>query len=175
MINCNLTTILYLYLSPPHTHIHTYTHAHTHARARTHTHTHTTRLLFSSLPDIYPTKPHKKIYNPQVLTFFFFFFFLKKKLRNKREIWCNIRDKRRDMSGGNVVFPHRCGLSVIIRTFFFFSRRVRARSRLLCCSVAARGASCLGHMKSISRSQRGAPSRVFIGTEVTKTLLLLCF
>lgn len=62
-----------------------------------------------------------------------------------------------------------CRLSVIIST----SPDEPVRLRLLCCSVAARGASCLGHMKSISRSQRGAPARVFIGTEVTKTLLVL--
>lgn len=79
---------------------------------------------------------------------------------------CDMHDNRREMSGGNV------DLAQTLRYYHYFSRRVCARSRLLCCSVAAQGASCLGHMKSIRRSLRGTLFRAFIGTEVTKTLLL---
>lgn len=61
MINCNLTTILYLYCLPL-TRTCARTDAHKHTRARAHTRAHTlarswTFLSPLSVPDIYPTKP----------------------------------------------------------------------------------------------------------------------
>lgn len=168
MINCNLTTILYLYCLPL-TRTCARTDAHKHTRARAHTRAHTlarswTFLSPLSVPDIYPTKQlhpcHVSNFRDDI-----------KNLKNKK--------KATERRGTPATAAEECREEIFdcpqpLRALcyhHYFSWPARIHSRLLCCSVAARGASCFGHTKSISRSQRGAPSRVFIGAGVTKTRL----
>lgn len=75
------------------------------------------------------------------------------KLLNRREIESDVRDNGREMSERKTWLGRR-GLCVVLVSFPGASALI---SRLLFCSVAAHGAHCLGHMKSISRSQRGTP------------------
>lgn len=89
-------------------------------------------------------------------------------LLNRREIESDVRDNGREMSERKTWLGVR-GLRVVPVSFPGGSALI---SRLLVCSGAAHGAHSFGHMKSISRSLRGTPSPVFIGTEVTKTVLL---
>lgn len=140
MINCNLTTILYLYCLPL-TRTCARTDAHKHTRARAHTRAHTlarswTFLSPLSVPDIYPTKPlhpcHVSNFRDDI-----------KNLKNKKKGYRtkrNTSDSSRGMSGGNLRLSSAAAGSLLSSLLFLASQdsftapllfRSRARGFLL--------------------------------------------